>query len=93
MTALILCRADPKACWCCDYRARDPIRTPEGRVYCSLDCHDSWEEHLAEQERLRSADWCPTCGYDRQEHAPTCADWLAAQRERVERPSLYGDPA
>lgn len=94
MSALILCAADPKACWCCDFRAKDPIRTAEGHVYCSVECHDSWEEHLADMARERASEWCPTCGFDRHEHADDCADHLAHLREQAERPSLYagGEP-
>lgn len=89
---LILCHADPNACWLCDRRTKDPIRTAEGRTYCSIECHDDWEDHLAGQARLRSSEWCPTCGYDRHEHASGCADWLAHMRERGERPTLYPPP-
>lgn len=38
--------------------------------YCSIECHDSWEDFLAtERERFT---YCPSCGYDCGEHADDC---------------------
>lgn len=41
--------------------------------YCSLECHDEWEDFLAEQAQQRSAAWCDMCGYDNHEHAKDCS--------------------
>lgn len=91
MTA-ILCLDLGRACACCGgWVGDDPIPSPRGKAlrYCSTECFDDWEEHLDQQDRARSAAWCPTCGYDRHEHAPDCADWLAHQQERRDHPVLY----
>lgn len=40
--------------------------------YCSIECHDEWEDHLAsERERMAC---CPSCGFDCQEHADDCPE-------------------
>jgi RES domain-containing protein len=94
--AAFLCFPMTAECACCGGSAdlggrSDPIPSPRGTalIYCSTECFDAWEEHLDEQDRLRAAAWCPTCGYDRHEHAPDCADHLAHLREQEERPDLY----
>lgn len=70
--------------------ARAPVGpSPRGLTYCSTQCYDSWEEFLDRQDRARSEEWCPVCGYDRFEHAPTCLDNLAHLKERAEKPELY----
>ena len=39
--------------------------------YCSIACHDEWEDELAHRAELRAC--CPLCGFDQQEHADGCA--------------------
>ena len=41
--------------------------------YCSEDCFVDAQEFAERAKREASSDWCPTCGYDRHEHAPDCA--------------------
>jgi hypothetical protein len=40
--------------------------------YCSMECHDDWEDYLARQAEWRASDWCPSCGFDNHEHADDC---------------------
>lgn len=83
---IIVCKPLKPSCWCCDStypQGDEMIVLPNGRVYCSVDCHDDWEDYLARQDeadRLRKA-LCPECGYDNQEHNPaTCSK--ATERDR-----------
>lgn len=52
----------------------EPIPSARGSAlrYCSVDCHDDWEQHLDDEASRLASAWCPTCGYDRHEHAPGC---------------------
>lgn len=73
----ILCFDLTNSCWNCDDRLpREPV---EGR-YCSTACFDDARERL-EAEQLRRA-CCAECGYDRQEHSPTCSRATAQDRAR-----------
>lgn len=93
--AVFLCTNLTNDCCCCGGSlGPHPVPSARGKAlrYCSVECHDAWEEHLDEQNKQRSEQWCPTCGYDRHEHAPTCADHLAHLREQTDRPELYGTP-
>lgn len=89
---VIVCSPLETACVACD--SRRP-HTPDGwlragsRTYCTPECLEEWEAHLADLERERSAAWCPTCGYDQHEHAPDCADHLTHLQEQRDRPELY----
>lgn len=78
--------------YCAEHgRNVEPLPSPRGTAlrYCSTKCFDSWEEHLDQQDKERSGEWGPVCGYDRHDHAPTCSDWLAHQQERIDKPALY----
>lgn len=84
---VIVCADLGSECACCGGSVgRDPIPSPRGLRYCSVECFDDWEEYLDQQDRARAAEWCPTCGYDQHEHAEDCADHL---REKSERSELY----
>jgi hypothetical protein len=39
--------------------------------YCSVECHDEWEDHLA-QRGAPDGKTCESCGYDRNEHEEGC---------------------
>jgi hypothetical protein len=89
--AVIACTADDigvrDECCCCGgwiYAAGNKesiVGSVPSLRYCSIECHDDWEDFLAEQKQHFDAAWCPTCGYDRHEHAPDCADHLGALAE------------
>lgn len=40
--------------------------------YCSEDCFADAQEFQQRQARYWATEWCPTCGFDRHEHAPDC---------------------
>ena len=74
---VIICFDLSKSCWNCEARLpREPI---EGR-YCTVGCYDEARERR-EHEAARLA-CCPECGYDRQEHNPTCSRATARDIER-----------
>lgn len=65
----------------------DWIETAEGRVYCSIECHDDWEEFLATQGSWFQ--YCDECGYDSKEHNPaTCSKATEVDRVREEAERL-----
>ena len=78
---IIICGPDDVAkdtCCCCGGSAslggtQFPIPgSVPSLSYCSLECHDDWENYLAEQDEKRVTNWCSMCGYDNHEHADDC---------------------
>ena len=62
-------------CCNCGGYSSDPIPgSVPALVYCSLECHDEWEDYL--DRRNEESAWrlacCPRCGFDNSEHAPDC---------------------
>lgn len=71
MTIAIVCGPADVAfdeCICCGGSATlggtsEPVIGPTGLRYCSLDCHDEWEDYLATLAEKRAA-ICRVCGSD-----------------------------
>ncbi len=56
---------------------RGPFK-PDPR-YCSEDCFAEAQMD-AERWKRAAADWCPSCGFDRHEHADDCSNRKASVR-------------
>lgn len=83
MSGVILCFDLGRSCWNCDDRL--PHESVEVG-YCSTACFDDARERQ-EAERARTA-CCAECGYDRQEHNPTCSS--ATERDRAREVQFNG---
>jgi hypothetical protein len=75
MSAVFVCFGSPDECLNCGGSAslggtQEPVVSTRGN-FCSEDCAADAEE-MAQREKRRRDDWCPSCGFDNHEHAPTC---------------------
>lgn len=48
--------------------------------FCSEDCYADAAERARRQAEHAATEWCPSCGYDRHEHAPGCPSALGKGR-------------
>jgi hypothetical protein len=75
-TSVCLYFGTPDECLNCGGSAslggtQEPLRADHG-TYCSLDCHDEAVEFAARMKHRLWSDYCPSCGFDRHEHAEDC---------------------
>lgn len=73
----------PDTCCCCGGSAslggaQEPVpgSVPALR-YCSMECHDDWENYLAGMREWAATNFCPACGFDNHEHQRGCPKALA----------------
>lgn len=77
MSAILCFSTGFDECCCCGGSAtlggtvEAVIGSQRSLRYCSIECHDDWENFLAEQRERVTC--CPSCGYDQREHADDCS--------------------